>query len=295
MTPLPYPLDHLVLPTFKISSARERLGKLGFTVATDARHPFGTENACIFLSDKTYLEPLGVASREECENAALEGNVFTARDQAFRFRQGEDGFSAIAFGTPDAAADDDRLRAHGMSAGRMLEFARPMHLPDGSESVAGFRLAFAGDLRSPDFFAFCCERINPLPADRDALERHVNGAVGLVEVALSTPEPNAFADFFDKVANGPKITQQSFGLTIETANVRIAVMTPQGIEAFYDSPVPSDDTGLHARAILFRTRDLSVTATHLAANGVSYTHKNHRILVKAAPGQGALFAFEETP
>jgi hypothetical protein len=294
MKPLPYPLDHLVLPTFKIASARERLGKLGFTVAADARHPFGTENACIFLADKTYLEPLGVASREECESATLEGNVFTARDQAYRFRQGEDGFSAVVFGTPDAAADDERLRAHAISAGRMLEFTRPMQMPDGSKSTAGFRLAFAADLRSPDFFSFCCERINPLPTDRDALERHANGAVGLIEVALSTPEPAAFAEFFDKVANGPKITQQSFGLMIEAANARIAVLTPQGMEAFYDLPVPSDDSGLRAGAILFRTRDLSVTAAHLAGNGVSYTHKNHRILVRAAPGQGALFAFEET-
>lgn len=293
MAQSPNPLDHLVLPTLDLASARERLGKLGFTVAADARHPFGTRNACVFLADKTYLEPLGVASREECETTAREGNVFTARDQAFRFRQGEDGFSGVAFGTADAVADDTRLRDHGLSAGRMLEFSRPVRMPDGSETTAGFKLAFAADLRAPDFLAFCCERVNPLPADRAALERHANGAIGLVEIALSTSEPAAYSDFLDQVADGPKISQRSFGLMVETSNARIAVMTPQGMEAFYDLPVASDDPGLRARAILFRTSDLSVTASHLAANGVTYTYKNNRILVKAAPGQGALFAFEE--
>lgn len=45
----PHPLDHVVLPVVNIDVARERIGKLGFTVAADARHPFGTENACVFL------------------------------------------------------------------------------------------------------------------------------------------------------------------------------------------------------------------------------------------------------
>jgi hypothetical protein len=29
-------------------------------VAADARHPFGTENACVFFADGTYLEPLAL-------------------------------------------------------------------------------------------------------------------------------------------------------------------------------------------------------------------------------------------
>jgi hypothetical protein len=290
----PHPIDHLVLPTVNIAMARERLGKLGFTVAAEARHPFGTENACVFLEDKTYLEPLGIASRDDCEAAARGGNVFTARDQAFRFRVSEDGFSAVAFGTDDAATDEKSFRANAISAGRMLEFSRPLKMPGGTESVAGFRLAFAADLRAPDFFGFCCERTNPLPTDRASLERHANGVIGLSEVVLAASTPAAFSEFLGHLAGGPDITEHSFGLTLKTANARIAVLTPQGIEAFYDLSLSQVDPGLRARAILFRTRDLSVTAAHLAANGVTYTRKNNRILVRALPGQGALFAFEET-
>ena len=66
-------LDHLVLPVAELSAARNRLTQLGFTVAADAQHPFGTENACVSLADKTYLEPIAVASREDCEAAALGG------------------------------------------------------------------------------------------------------------------------------------------------------------------------------------------------------------------------------
>lgn len=76
----PHPLDHVVLPVVNIEMARERLGKLGFTVAADALHPFGTANACVFFADKTYLEPLGIASIEAYEAAIADGNVFAARD-----------------------------------------------------------------------------------------------------------------------------------------------------------------------------------------------------------------------
>jgi hypothetical protein len=76
---LPRALDHLVLPVHALDEARARLTRLGFTVAPDARHPFGTENACVFFADNTYLEPLGVASREECEAAVGKLAALTRR------------------------------------------------------------------------------------------------------------------------------------------------------------------------------------------------------------------------
>jgi hypothetical protein len=54
-------------------------------------------------------------------------------------------------------------------AGDMLTFSRPMKLPDGSEVTPSFKLAFAADLRAPDFFGFAVERINVPAADRSAL------------------------------------------------------------------------------------------------------------------------------
>ncbi|SPZ34390.1 putative lactoylglutathione lyase [Agrobacterium tumefaciens] len=44
----PYSVDHLVLPVEVIGVAVKRLVSLGFTVAPEALHPFGTQNACVF-------------------------------------------------------------------------------------------------------------------------------------------------------------------------------------------------------------------------------------------------------
>ncbi|MEO1399011.1 MAG: VOC family protein, partial [Pseudomonadota bacterium] len=40
----PRSIDHLVFPVADIGAARERYTQLGFTVAPDGKHPFGTEN-----------------------------------------------------------------------------------------------------------------------------------------------------------------------------------------------------------------------------------------------------------
>jgi hypothetical protein len=290
----PHPLDHVVLPVVNIDVARERIGKLGFTVAADARHPFGTENACVFFADKTYLEPLGIASVEESEASARQGNFFTARNRAFRFRCGEEGLSALAFLSEDAGLDQKRFVGNGASAGEMLQFSRRMRMPDGSESVGSFRLAFSADLRAPDFFLFTCQRINSLPTDRAALETHANGVTGIAEIALCAPEPPAFAAFVGLAVGQAAVEKTGFGMNIAASNAKISLMTPEGLEAYFELTLSSADRGLRGRAILFKVADLAVTEAHLGANGITYTRKNNRILVKPTPGQGALFAFEET-
>ena len=287
-------LDHLVLPVGELATARNRLQQLGFTVAADARHPFGTENACVFFSDKTYLEPLGIAQREECEAAALAGNVFVARDQAYRFRRGQDGFSAIVLSTDDATADLARFREKGISAGDMLEFSRPMKLPDGSEAVGSFRLSFAADLRAPDFFFFSCQRIMPLPSDRSVLETHANGVTGLAEVVLSEPNPTDFQYILQEVVDEREVSAHSFGMDIETRNgVKISVLNQAGMSGFFDRKTTGHSRGLRGRAVVFKVADLAVTEHHFTANAVPFTRKDNRLLVPEVPGQGVIFAFGE--
>ncbi len=185
---LPRALDHLVLPTHDLKVARRRLEQLGFTVAPEAKHPFGTENACVYLADGTYLEPLAVYSGDKQNEAICAGNVFVARDWAYRYRRGEEGFSGVAFRTDDAEADHARMRANGVSAGDVLEFSRDFVAADGKKDKASFRLAFASDPRAPDFFLFTCQRLNAPMVDRSALQTHLNGVTRIKAVVLSAPD-----------------------------------------------------------------------------------------------------------
>ena len=286
------PLDHLVIPVTDLRTARSRLTRLGFTVAADARHPFGTENACVFLADKTYLEPLAVGSRADVEVAVRAGNPFVARDRAFRFRNGDEGLSAIVMGTPDADADHSAFRAAGFSAGDQLSFSRIMKFPDGSEIEPSFKLSFAADLRAPDFFAFTCERVNMPPADRSALERHDNGVTAIAKVVLSEHEPGAFADYLRAVTGTEPTGKDNGRLAVKTANVAIEVVDPATLNNAFGVP-RSSERGLRGEAIVFKVGDLAATERLLAGNGVKHLRSAGMVLVPREPGQGTLFAFSE--
>ena len=286
------PLDHLVIPVTDLRTVRSRLARLGFTVAADARHPFGTENACVFLSDKTYLEPLAVGNPEDAERAMRAGNQFVARDHAFRFRNGAEGLSAIVMGTPDADADHAAFRASGLSAGDQLIFSRVMKFPDGSEIEPSFKLSFAADLRAPDFFAFTCERVNMPPADRSVLERHDNGATGIARVVLSEADPAAFSTYLQAVTGGAAMAKGNGRLAVSTGNVPIEILDPATLQREFGVS-RSSERGLRGEAVVFRVADLAATERLLAGNGVKHLRSSGMVLVPREPGQGTLFAFSE--
>lgn len=286
------PLDHLVLPVTDLKTARSRLTQLGFTVAADARHPFGTENACVNFAGGTYLEPLAIGSPSDYDASVRAGNQFTARDHAFRFRNGEEGLSGIALGTIDADADHVAFGAAGLSGGDQLRFSRIMKLPDGGEVEPKFTLSFAADLRSPDFYAFTCQRADLPPIDRSALERHENGATGIVRVVLSEERPEAFADYLQAVTGGRPDGGSDGRLALSIANSALDVLEPAMLKSEFGVP-RSSERGLRGEAVVFAVADLAGMERLLTANAVKHVRTAGMILVPREPGQGTLFAFSE--
>jgi Glyoxalase-like domain len=289
---VPRPVDHLVLPTADLDVARARLEKLGFIGAPVGRHPFGTENVCVFFGDDSFLELLAVGQRETCEAEARNGNVFVARDQAWRFRNGHEGFSALAMGTQDAKADHNAFVQAGISAGNILNFSRPFRTPDGKEDTAGFRLAFAADLRAPDTFFFTCERVNTPKVDRTALQAHANGAVMLREVVLSEVNPTDFQYPLQEVINQRDVNAHSFGMDLRSANAKVTVLTAQGLRSFYGIDADETERGLRLQAFVLAVRDLAAVESLLTKNNIPFEKRGSRLIVHKAPGQGAAIAFE---
>src|SRR5262245_28456968 len=132
------PLDHLVLPVVDLATARARLTALGFSVAPDGVHPFGTANCCVYLADGTFLEPLAVAAPDGAAAASRSGNVFTARDADYRRSRGDDGFSAIVVGTGNAVTDHRLFTDARLSAGPILDFSRSFVDAAGKRDTASF-------------------------------------------------------------------------------------------------------------------------------------------------------------
>ena len=288
----PRALDHCVLPVEALDAARVRLEALGFQVAADATHPFGTENACVFFADGTYLEPLGIAQREDCERTAERGNTFTARDQAYRFRNGEDGFSGVALATDNAGADQKRFRRQGISAGRTLRFGRTMRDGAGNSGRASFCNAFAADLRSPDSFLFCCQRVRMPDLDRSSLQAHPNTVSGIAGIVASEANPADFQYFLQEVLDNRATQAHSFGIEIAMANAGMNVMTPEGLAVHFGIARQVPTRGLRFEGIVLKVRDPDALGKVLGGNDVQAQRKGRYLVVDRAPGQGAFLAFD---
>ncbi len=284
----PRPIDHLVLPTANLDVARSRLGALGFTVAPTGVHPFGTENACVYFADGTFLEPLAVGDAALADAAVSAGNVFTARDRLFRLSHGDEGFSALVFGTADAASDHADFRTRGVSAGDMLSFSRNFVGADGKSDTASFRLAFATAGHTGDAFFFTCERINVPEIDRSALQAHANGTMRLVSVTATGDRPKEWRELIAPIA-GVEVSAAKDG--IPAANATVEVLDGSAFAERFDMAAP--DGPFRLAAITFGVANLAAAEAMLRQSSVLHHRIGDRLVVPPAPGQGAAFAFEE--
>lgn len=269
-------LDHLVLPVADLSVARQRLSSLGFTVAPDGQHPFGTANCCAYFSDGSFIEPLAIVDPARAADAIRSGNVFVARDHVFRSMIGEQGVSAIALTTDDAAHDDWRFKEKGIDLGDVLTFSRPFIDASGNGDTATFRLAFAGLPDIADAFVFTCERVNAPKVDRSAFVTHANGVLSISRV-LVDPDAAAYLGLIapaSEAARGRAIVQ--LGETIVS------------VSSEFDG-----DVARTISAVAFQVSDLHIVENLLKGAAINFFQRQSvRIVVPPAPGQGVHFIFE---
>ena len=285
-----HPLDHLVLPTASLDAVRTRLSAIGFVVAPVGVHPFGTENACVFFADGTYLEPLAIGNEQTADRAIGEGNVFVARDRLYRQTLGDEGFSAVVFGTANADADQARYVGAGLSAGEMLSFSRAFTDANGKSDTASFKLAFISDKEADEAFMFACQRINAPNIDRTALQAHANGVTGILEIIAVSDRPVAQIGLIATAAEA----DASDGDTVRLPNAALSVLSSEDYGLRFGLTVaPSPD--LRFAAIVFSVRDKAAARRLLADNAVRHNMSGNDIVVPPAPGQGAAFIFREIP
>lgn len=290
----PRSIDHCVLPTENLATARARLTALGFTVAPDGVHPFGTANCCVYLAGGTFIEPIAIVEPAKAREAAASGkNVFALHDREGRLRRGEEGFSALVFATDHASADHRAFEAAGCSAGPILKFSRPFVDAEGKSDRASFKLAFAAEPRAPSTLFFTCERLSSPKVDRSVLQRHANGATGIARVVISENTPSDLAAFVASVIGAPVPADPTDGALLHAANGEVELVPSDKFQQRYGIP-PDADQPLSFGAIVFSCPDVDAVAELLDGASVMFRRRDRSLLVPMVPGQGAIFAFEES-
>ncbi len=283
-------IDHLVLPVTTLGLARARLTGLGFTVAPDARHPFGTGNCCVFFENRSYFEPLTIQDRDAADAAAAEGLYFVKQLKRFTERHGE-GFAMLALTSGDAEAARQRFDDASLSAGDTFRFSRMATLPDGSDRDIGVALAFARMPEAPDATIFACQHVAPDALFQAQYMDHANTATGIGAVVAVAENPDHFRHLLAVISGDTDIRASPDGIDAAIGRQSVAFVTPAAFRGRYGVEPPDPRRGLIFAGIDIVAADLDRVHEHA---GAMATRHEGRIVVPSAPGLGAAMAFAES-
>ena len=285
---MPRRLDHLVICVHDLAQAALDWQTLGFSLTPTGVHPFGTSNRLAMFGNN-FLELLAVTDVAAVPPAAPGRFSFAAHNQDF-LKTGE-GMSMLALHSTDSHAEAARFRAVDIGAYAPFDFGRDAVLPDGGVARVGFSLAFATNPAMPGIAFFTCQQRHPPELFwKPQYQHHPNGALRVVEVVMSAPEPARQRTFLENLTESTAEIAPG-RLTIGERDDRITVLDPSEIAR----RLPGCTVGALPRfcAARLAVTDLDATRRFLTSNGVAFEVIDKALLTAPAASHGLALEFVE--
>ena len=285
---MPRRIDHLVICVHDLARAEQNLRTLGFTLTPTGVHPFGTSNRLAMFGNN-FLEVLAITDAAAVPAAAPGRFSFAAHQQ--NFLAAAEGMSMLAWHSADAHADAARFAANGIGAYAPFDFGRDAVLPSGATARVEFSLAFAIDPAMPKIAFFTCQqRHAPELFWKPDYQRPPNGALRVVEVVMSAPEPTAHRGFLERMTESAAELAPG-RLTVGEPGDRITVLSP--LEIARRLPGLAVDGSPRFCAARLAVADLDATKRELQRNHVDFQVTEGILLIPPAASHGLALEFIE--
>jgi hypothetical protein len=281
---MPRRIDHLIICVRDLARAQQSFDALGFNLTPVGEHPFGTHNRLALFADN-FVELLAVADPASVPPAAPGQFSFAAHHRDFLAEA--EGMATLVWHSADAHADAARFAVDGLGAYAPLDFGREARLPNGETARVAFSLAFATDPAMPGLGFFTCQqRHAPELFWKTDYQRHPNGALRVVEIVLSAPEPAAHRGFFERMTESPAEIVPG-RLTTGTASDRITVLSPA--ELVRRLPGMAAEGPPRFRAARLAVADLDAAERQLRRNGIACQIAGSVLKIPPAEAHGLAF------
>ena len=285
---MPRRLDHLVICVRDLAQAALDWQTLGFSLTPTGVHPFGTSNRLAMFGNN-FLELLAVTDAAAVPPAASGRFSFAAHNQDFLATA--EGMSMLAMHSTDAHADAARFEANHIGAYVPFDFGRDAVLPGGGTTRVEFSLAFATDPAMPGIAFFTCQQRHPPELFwKPEYQRHPNGALRVIEVVMSAPEPAAHRDFLERITESAAELAPG-RLTVGESGDRITVLGP--VDMARRLPGLAVSTSPRFCAARLAVADLDATKRVLKNNGVDFEASGAVLLIPPAASHGLALEFVE--
>jgi hypothetical protein len=285
---MPRRIDHLIICVRDLAQAALSWRTLGFALTPVGVHPFGTSNRLAMFASN-FLELLAVTDVAAVPAAAPGRFSFAAHNHDFL--AAAEGMSMLAWHSTDAHADAARFKANDIGAYAPFDFGRDAALPGGATARVEFSLAFATDPAMPGIAFFTCQQRHPPELFwKPDYQRHPNGALRVIEVVMSAPEPAAHQNFLERITES-SAELASGRLTVGEAGDRITVLSP--LEIARRLPGLAADGSPRFCAARLAVADLDATRRELQRNAVDFQINGGVLLIPPAASHGLALEFVE--
>jgi len=236
-----------------------------------------------------FLELLAVTDAAAVPPAAPGRFSFAAHNRDFLATA--EGMSMLAMHSADAHADAARFKAHHIGAYAPFDFGRDAVLPGGGTARVEFSLAFATDPAMPGIAFFTCQQRHPPELFwKPEYQHHPNGALRVIEVVMSAPEPAEHRGFLERITESTaELTPGR--LTVGARGDRITVLGPA--EMTRRLPGLASEPSPRFCAARLAVTDLDATKRVLKDNGVDFQVSGVVLLIPPAASHGLALEFVE--
>ena len=285
---MPRRLDHLVICVRDLAQAALDWQGLGFSLTPTGVHPFGTSNRLAMFGNN-FIELLAVTDATAVPPATPGHFSFAAHNRDFLATN--EGMSMLAMHSDDAHADAVRFKTDHIGAYAPFDFGRDAVLPGGGTARVEFSLAFATDPAMPGIAFFTCQQRHPPKLFWKAeYQRHPNGALRVIEVVMSAPEPAAHRGFLERLTESDAELVPG-RLTVGARGDQITMLGPA--EMARRLPRLAGNTSPRFCAARVVVTDLDATARALNNNGVGFEIAGAVLRVPPAASHGLALEFVE--
>jgi catechol 2,3-dioxygenase-like lactoylglutathione lyase family enzyme len=250
---MPRGLDHIVHAMRDLDAAADLYRRLGFTVGSRNRHPWGTHNYIVQLRG-FFIELLTLAEPEKLGEDGF-SKLFGRYTGDFLTRC--EGLSLLILESHDAVADAAAFRTAQIASSDVMKFEREGKQPDGTPVKLGFSLAFAEDKFAHDIHFATCQQHYPENFWNPAFQKHANSVSAIAGVVTVAQDPTHHLKFMETFTGSTAKTDGE-GFTIATPRGVIEVTTSATFLRRFGVPAPDVSGGARLAALRFSTEDASL-------------------------------------
>ncbi len=205
-------LNHSIIATRDLESARQAFAHLGFRLTPRGVHPNrGTANYCIMFTNSNYIELLG---------SRATGNGVTEPLLVEKLKSGE-GIAALAFDSDSGEQLWHELAAIGVMATRPKIAQRDFD-HEGHRKTVRFEILRLPDDATPALPSFICRHLDAATVYRAQFQDHSNTAHIIKALTLRVDQPDVIRSAYEALLGTPQTSDGCLSFATGNCLLRFA-------------------------------------------------------------------------